>query len=206
MLQASAASVSKIKFLLFLALFLGLLAILLVFFISPQKTSNTAKVLVFSKPRELRPFQLNQNLFSQKNLSQHWTFLFFGFTHCSTVCPTTLTVLKEVYAHLHSYYPELQIVFVSIDPEREKTIDLQHYLASYNKDFIGLAGTKEQLENLKQQFGVYAEPSHSFIWNHSSSLFLINPKGQWLALFPEGLHPKQIEEQFKIMEKNYSHV
>jgi len=206
MLQPRTASSLKIRLLFSVGILAIGVVMLLISFFDKQSHSSKMSVTVFSQPHELHPFQFNPLLFSQKNLFHHWTFLFFGFTHCSDVCPATLSTLKEVYSNLHAQYPELQVVFVSIDPQ-EKMADLQPYLASFNKDFIGLRGTKEQVENLKQQFGVHAAlDTHSSTLSHTSSIFLINPQGQWLALFPYGLRSKQMQDQFKIIVENYSHV
>lgn len=192
----------KIPLLLLLVALTTLAALVLVFRPAAKNQKNTLAVTVFSQPRPVQAFELGSSedhknvLFSQANFDHHWTFLFFGFTHCSEVCPASLTELKEVYQHLHNTYPNLQIVFVSIDPTHEQKADPQHYAASFNENFIGLQGTVLQLKMITQQFGVFAEPNANTI-NHTSSIFLINPKGEWVALFPYGMRSKQIQANLK---------
>lgn len=216
MLQARPTSFLKMQLLLALVITVLIAVIVVACYFSPKQQTPETAVTVFSEPRELKPFLLGgasekkQNtLFSQANFKNHWTFLFFGFTHCSEVCPATLTELNEAYQNLHALYPELQVVFISIDPEHEHGIELRRYAASFNKNFIGLSGTTEQLTNLKQQFGVIAErdeTSSKSTLNHTSAIFLINPKGQWAALFPYGMRSKQIQTNFKTVIEKTPHV
>src|SRR5579862_1303922 len=84
-----------------------------VFVYHAKQTSNPTiyandKASIFAVSREIKPFELvtqNGQTFSQKNLNDHWTLLFFGFTHCSNVCPTTLEMMNRSYAKLHDFYP-----------------------------------------------------------------------------------------------------
>ncbi len=171
---------------------------------SEQLESPSAqRILVFSEPRQLTPFQLGS--FSQNQLLHHWTFLFFGFTHCNEVCPLTLTELKRAYALLKGRYPELQVIFVSIDPQRDRGSAVRRYVHSFNQDFIGLSGSSAQTQALQKRFGVVVEQSSATL-NHSSSLFLINPQGQWIALFPFGLSAQEIQAQFHAIAEQSSHV
>src|SRR5437868_7858907 len=74
---------------------------------------------LFAAPRDIKSFELfasNQQKFTEKDFYQHWTLLFFGFTHCSSVCPINLDILARVYPELHAKYPDLRVVLVSVDP------------------------------------------------------------------------------------------
>jgi protoheme IX farnesyltransferase len=158
---------------------------------SSRTAGISSAATVFPEPRELKPFRLTtaNGPFSQADLKQHWTLLFFGFTHCSDVCPTTLATLKELYQTLHPQLAELQIVFVSIDPQQDSPARLQAYVKNFNSDFIAATGTTEELHTLEQQVGIFVEDSSMV---HTSSVLLINPQGKWAALLPYGMRATQI--------------
>lgn len=170
-------------------------------------TARPNQVLVFPEPRPLTAFQMGPS-FSEKNLVGHWTFLFFGFTHCSDICPTTLRELKEVTQSLRTQYPELQVVFVSIDPEHDLATTLRHYVRAFDSHFTGLRGSNAETQQLQNQFGILVErnPEVAGEINHSNSLFLINPQGQWTAVFPYGLKAQEIQEHFQTIAESVRHV
>lgn len=196
---------SSSRFFLFILLSAILFA-LFMYWNFPSKTSET-QVLVFPQPRNLNAFQVGTS-FSEKNLAKHWTFLFFGFTHCSEVCPRTLHELKEVDHALRTRFPELQVVFVSIDPKRDHQAALHHYLASFDSHFIGLQGTEAETKHLQEQFGVVVEEDSQTPANinHSNSLFLINPEGQWIAVFPYGMSAQAIQDHFQTIFEQSNHA
>ncbi|HSW71326.1 MAG TPA: SCO family protein, partial [Gammaproteobacteria bacterium] len=195
----------KIRLLFFLGSAALLLLIWSFFFFAPKKPAQERATL-FSGPRKIAPFSFGEPLFSEKNFQRHWTFLFFGFSHCATICPTTLRELKEAYKDLHIHHPELQIVFVTLDPEEDQPKILKHYTASFNPDFIGLRGNAKQVQTLTQQFAVFVGKAADATMVHTSSVFLINPEGQWVAMFPYGLSSSQIQTQFKSILKSTAHA
>lgn len=208
MLQPRSSSTVKRQVFLSLGLLLVVVAILAASFFNSKVRSAKLQAIVFSPPRALQAFQLEHASFSQANLLHHWTFLFFGFTHCSEVCPTTLTELKEVYQNLQASQPDLQVIFITLDPERDRKTRLEHYVTAFHKNFVGLGGTTAELQKLEQQFGVIAEhdaPGSSSL-NHTSSIFLINPEGQWIAVFPHGLRAKQIQDDFQTILEQSAHA
>src|SRR5438128_2387745 len=87
-----------------------------------QKILTADEGTLFPIGRDIKSFALLDNhnqAFTQKNFLNHWTLLFFGFTHCSNVCPTTLDMMGRAYSQLQKQYPSLQVVLVSLDPERD---------------------------------------------------------------------------------------
>lgn len=157
---------------------------------------------LFPAPRELNEFKLqaSDSAFTQKNLLNHWTLLFFGFTHCASVCPTTLDMMKRVYSELHTTYPNLQVVLVSLDPDRDTPADLASYTHTFNPDFIGVTGSIQELRKLQSQFGVFSArddaSGNNYQLQHTASIMLINPQGQWAGLFRFGLNPQQFTQAF----------
>ena len=163
--------------------------------------------ILFKEPRKLHAFQLSagkQTVFSNQLLQGHWTLLFFGFTHCSAVCPASLQFLNQVYQNLHAFAPTLQVVFISIDPQVDSQAATQAYVQRFNSAFLGFSGKSEELQQLKAQFAIYAEAEGavSSQINHSSSLQLINPQGEWVAVFPFGLPRAEMQAD---LQKLLSH-
>lgn len=109
--------------------------------------------------------------------------LFFGFTNCPSVCPTTLTRLSVLIKQLGSEADSLQVVFVTVDPDRDTAETMKRYTASFGPWLLGLTGTEENLTRLRETYGVYAamESSDSkgnYNVMHSTVIFAFDAKGQ----------------------------
>jgi protein SCO1 len=154
--------------------------------------------ILFPVPRDIKPFTLtrsDEGTFSQKNLYGHFTLLFFGFTHCTNVCPANLAVLNRVYTQLHKTFPQLQVALISLDPERDTRAVLQQYVTSYNPAFIGASGKIEDLRQIQSQFGIFSaaeKNGQDYQLQHTPSILLISPEAKWLGLFHFGLAPEKM--------------
>ncbi len=120
-------------------------------------------------------------------LEGHWTLVFFGFTHCPDVCPTTLTVLKQVH-QLLATLPEAQrprVMLVSIDPERDTPDRLRDYVRFFEPSFLGATGTTQAIEQAAAAFAVpYAKvplPGGGYTMDHGAGVFTVAPSGQVVA-------------------------
>lgn len=159
---------------------------------------------VFSVPRDIKSFELvssDGNKFSEKNLRGHWTLLFFGFTHCAMICPTTLDMITRSYETLHASYPNLQVVFVSLDPERDSVERLATFTHDFHADFIGASGKIQNLRKLQSQLGIASErdlssKEENYQLQHTSAILLINPEGKWAGFFNYGMRPEQFQNEF----------
>lgn len=148
------------------------------------------------EPRVLADFRLldqDGREFSLDRLRGQWSLLFFGFTHCPDVCPSALYDLQQVRRTLAEQSPGAmlpQIVFVSVDPERDTPARMKEYVAFFDPAFIGLTGAPEQLAPLALQMGVaYRVEPHeagapTYQVDHSASIFLTNPDGRLHGIFP----------------------
>jgi protein SCO1/2 len=119
--------------------------------------------------------------------------LAFGFTSCPDVCPVTLGTLREARKRLVADGRDLQVVYITVDPERDDAERMRVYLASFDASFAGGTGTPEQLEAVRKQYGILAEKVKTpagYSVAHSSSIFLIDPEGRLRALMPYG-HPAE---------------
>jgi len=119
-------------------------------------------------------------------LKNKWSILFFGFTNCPDICPTTLQVLKNVKRELSSKgaWQNYQVVMVSVDPERDTPEQLAKYVPFFDDQFIGVTADKSTTETFAKQVGVLffakeADKNGRYDVDHSASLILINPEGGW---------------------------
>lgn len=148
--------------------------------------------------------------FTKKQLLNHWSLLFFGFTNCDMVCPVTLTALRQFYQNIQpklSSNEKPQIIFITIDPERDTTERLKSYLASFNRDFMGARTSLENTKKIENQFHIISEknPSRPDQYNHSADLLLINPNAKIQAYFYFPHNPLQLEKDYlRILDKEKS--
>ncbi|MBU1324381.1 MAG: SCO family protein [Alphaproteobacteria bacterium] len=115
-------------------------------------------------------------------LKDRWTLVFFGFTYCPDYCPTTLAMLEATQRELGRDGEDLQIVFVSVDPERDTPAALKDYLSSpgFPEGVIGLTGTPDQVAAVAKAYGAYFEKAgegENYTMNHSLAIWLMGPDG-----------------------------
>jgi protein SCO1/2 len=118
-----------------------------------------------------------------------WSLVFFGFTSCPDVCPTTLALLKEV---ARQDPRPAQIVFVTVDPQRDTRERLKSYLAYFDRRFVGLTGRREDLETFAAALGAGFAPSASGDFDHSTSLFAVDPAGRLAGVLLRPSDPARI--------------
>lgn len=115
--------------------------------------------------------------------------IFFGFTHCPDVCPTTLSRLTKLRRDLGKGDDAFRIVFVTVDPERDGPSEVGAYSGLFGTPVIGLTGSTAAIEQVKKQFGIYSKkegegPNYSVM--HTSTVFLIDDRGAFVStLSPE---------------------
>ena len=200
----------KPKPLIFTILVVCALIMGIVFYYHYQHPSQSAMVandqaLMFAQGREIKPFSLvtlENQPFTEKNFRQHWTLLFFGFTHCLSVCPTTLSMLSEAYPILHTQYPNLQVVLVSLDPSRDTPVVVNQYAQQFHTDFQGVTGKLQEVRKLQAQLGIASQQDDSTAGSnyqiiHTSSIMLINPRGEWVGLFKYGMGAKDFTQTYQ---------
>jgi protein SCO1/2 len=111
--------------------------------------------------------------------------LFFGYTQCPDVCPTTLSIWHKVHQALGQDAGAVRFVFVTVDPERDTPERLGLHVNAFSPDFVGLTGTPEQLEAIYGVFGVVHEKDTSsgsaagYLVNHTATTFVLDREGAW---------------------------
>ncbi|WP_119279699.1 SCO family protein [Calidithermus roseus] len=119
-------------------------------------------------------------------------FIFFGFVNCPDVCPTTLQDLKRVYTRLTpEEQARVQVLFISVDPERDTPEALGRYVQFFDPHFVGLSGTPEATAQVAKDYGVFYQKSQiksaqQYNVDHTASVFLIDPKGQLRLIYGQG--------------------
>ncbi len=175
---------------------------------------SSPKVSLLPQPRALPDFQLTSHRgapFGAADLKGAWTFLFFGYTHCPDVCPTTLTVLNGVAQQLekgHAGLPRTQFVFVSVDPGRDTVEQLGRYIPYFNREFIGLTGSDAQINALTQTLGIMhaREPggdASDYQIRHAASVLLLDPASRWHATFAAPHNSSEIAVGFREIYRAY---
>ena len=145
------------------------------------------------------PFQLvdqNGRAVDQTLLNGKWTLVFFGFTYCPDFCPTTLGALAATQARMGDKARDLQIVFVSVDPQRDTPAALKDYLASdgFPRGVIGLTGTPEQVASAAKAYRAFYEKvgeGETYTMNHSLTIYLMGPDGQFRSALAHDLGPEK---------------
>jgi len=147
--------------------------------------------LYYNEPRNINEFSLvdhHNQAFTPKQLHEKWSWIFFGYTSCPDVCPTTLQEMNFVYDDLKAVSEKTQVMLISIDPKRDTVDVLANYIQYFNKEFIALTAGHEILFPLSRDLGLmYAINDEldgkPYTVDHSASMILINPKGQISAIF-----------------------
>jgi len=135
----------------------------------------------------------------QTLLKGKWTAVFFGYTYCPDVCPTTLTTLGSAVDELGPKAKDFQVVFITVDPHRDTPAQLKGYLSSssFPKGTIGLTGTDQEIATAANAYKVYFAKQGSgasYSVDHSSAIYLMNPGGRFDSVIPYGITPDQTRD------------
>jgi protein SCO1/2 len=170
-------------------------ALLLSAFCAVAADRPTLKAGVFEPPRAAPELSLDASKGGKLALADYRgkvVLLGFGFTSCPEVCPTTLAVLAQARKRLGAQGEQLQVVYVTVDPERDSADRMSAYLRGFDPTFIGGTGTEPQLAAVRKNYGVMAEHKpmgNSYTVGHSSSVYLIDRNGLLRGMMPYGRLP-----------------
>jgi protein SCO1/2 len=142
-------------------------------------------------PRSLGEFELvdhHGKSFDRDRLEGHWSLVFFGFTHCPDVCPTTMTFLNEFVESLEgTEAQDTQVVMVSVDPARDTVEQLASYVPYFNPEFTGVTGEFLDIHRfataLNTPFRKVTSDGDNYQVDHGSNVVLINPRGDYHGFF-----------------------
>ena len=123
--------------------------------------------------------------FSSTRLAGKPYAIFFGFTHCPDVCPTTLARMVKLRRQLGAGSEPFRIVFVTVDPERDTVAEMRNYLSLFPDPIIGLTGTQARIDHVKRQFGIFSQKvpddAGGYTVDHSSGVLLFDRTGAFIA-------------------------
>lgn len=138
-----------------------------------------------------------------------WVLLFFGYTSCPDVCPTTLADLARVMELLGRDAKKLQVIMISVDPKRDTPERLAEYVRYFHPSFVGLTGTEEEIREVATRYGIFfnypqGTPDSGYIVEHTASTLLIDPEGYLKVIFPstfgpDGITPEQMAADLKYL-------
>jgi protein SCO1/2 len=169
-------------------------------------------ITLFPDPKPLTAFTLTDHknrVFDLASLKGKWSFLFFGFTHCPDVCPTTLSVLARARDRIAKNTvgaEDIQFVFISVDPNRDTASKLRQYVDYFDTTFLGVTGDDAQIGNLTGQLGAAYQVAitpgmENYPVYHSAAVFLLDPRARYHAVFTPPHDAEAISRRFKVVRE-----
>ena len=144
-----------------------------------------------SSPKEFTigsPFSLIDHrgmVITEKDFLGHPSALFFGFTHCPEVCPTTMSKLSMLLDELGTKGDQIKVYFITLDPERDTPEVLMNYLSAFNERFIAITGNTNDVETLARSWKVYWKRTKisdgGYTLDHTASVLLLNSKSNFVG-------------------------
>jgi len=156
-----------------------------------------SQMLVYPKKNPIESFQLSRHdnqTFSEDSFKGRWNLLFMGYTNCPDVCPTTLMDLTNIYKQIDpQLQKKLQIIFLSVDPQRDNPAHMGDYIEHFHDDFVGITGDKNEIDKLvKTLGGIYSFTEQSdefYLVDHTARIFIVNPAGERFGIIrSEAMH------------------
>jgi protein SCO1/2 len=161
-------------------------------------------------PQNIADFALTDNhghAFNNNNLKGHWTMMFFGFTNCGMVCPTTMDALNKMYKLMEKELPSNQlpqVAFISVDPDRDTVEKMNDYVNSFNPHFIGARAEIEATMALEKQLHVGVAKleadghgKNHYTIDHTAEILVLNPTGQLQGMLSYPHEPEQLLKDYK---------
>ena len=194
-MSGRAISDRGIRLLLVAAAFLAGLTLFTAVILLVGGRSQTARLAPWAAPGG--PFALvdqNSKPVTDKDFLGKPLLVFFGYTHCPDVCPTTLFEISEVMRVLGPDAGRLNAIFITIDPERDTPAVLKDYLSSFEHQVLGLSGDPQAIAKVAKEYGVYTRKvprdDGNYLMDHSVEVYLMNKDGKFVAPFNLNRQPE----------------
>jgi len=184
---------------------------------SAPQPPQLAQATLLPSAKPVADFRLTDQAgqpFTLDNLKGRWTLAFFGYTHCPDVCPTSMAMLGQVQRQLEQNpeaAPLPQVVFFSVDPERDTPELLASFVPYFHDSFIGVTGDPEVILQFTRQLGIiYGKTGDSdagdYLVDHSAAIILFDPDGRFRALFNVPHKPELIASDFLAIRAYYEAI
>lgn len=138
---------------------------------------------------------------SDQTFRGKWLLVYFGYTSCPDVCPTTLSAMAQALDKLGPVADKVQLVFITVDPERDTAKIVGDYVKDFDPRFLGLVGTPQELAAVAQRFHVYYRVrqlgNDQYVIDHSSFIYVINPNGTFVRLLTGDLPGHQLADELQ---------
>jgi len=138
---------------------------------------------------------------TDKDFRGQYLLIYFGYTYCPDVCPTTLAVMSNAMKRLGPAGERITPVFVTIDPARDTPKVLKAYLASFDPRLVGLTGSTDQVKQIEKEYSVYAARQElqggGYAMTHSNTIYLMGPNGKFVAYYDEAIGPEKLAEALR---------
>ena len=137
---------------------------------------------------------------TEKDFAGKFTLVFFGYTYCPDVCPAELQVMTAAMEQLGAKSKQVTPVFITIDPKRDTVEQMASYVSNFHERLVGLTGSHEEIRSVAKAYRVfYAKAkddgsSTDYLMDHSSIVYLMNPKGEYAAHFSYGTGPEKMAQ------------
>ena len=169
----------------------------------------TGKILV--RPMEIDNFELidqNNEAFNKKSLEGGWTVLFFGYTNCPDVCPTTIYKLAEIKNGIKEDLPSANFntVLVTLDPDRDSSERLDEYIGYFDETMLGVTGTYENIQSFTSSLSVFYQrinKEEGYDFNHTASIFVFDKDGSLFATMSPANTVGELESDFFTILNNF---
>jgi cytochrome oxidase Cu insertion factor (SCO1/SenC/PrrC family) len=157
------------------------------------------RIVTVGTPEVGGPFSLvdqNGQPKTDADFRGRWMLVYFGYTHCPDVCPTTLALMSEALKQLGGPANLVAPIFVSVDPAHDTPKVLKQYLASFDPRFVGLTGSEQQIAAMAREYKVYSVrrplKGGGYAVDHSSVVCLMGPGGRFVTVYDNSQTPDQI--------------
>lgn len=133
--------------------------------------------------------------------------LYYGYTFCPDICPTTMAELSKVQRELDDGGEKIQVLMITVDPERDTPQKLAEYLDHFHPDFVGLSGSADQIEAAAEAFGVYYAPSEGseatgYLVDHTARVFVVDPEGNYTLSFGHGTPVEDMVHDLRLLMRD----
>jgi protein SCO1 len=170
-------------------LLIGLVAAGILLFSKPDTFRGTTYTEPYPVAPEIQLTRAGDNSFQLSETRGKVVALFFGYTSCPDVCPTTIAELNQALEKLGEQADQVQVLFVTVDPERDTPERVQEYVNHFNPNFIGLGGSEAELAKVWNSYGVFREVAEGtsaagYVVSHTARVTLIDQQGNLRVSFP----------------------
>lgn len=176
-----------------------------------EKKPTLVSGKILARPMEIDRFELidqKNEVFNNKSLEGGWTVLFFGYTNCPDVCPTTIYKLAEIKNELKEDLSSTSFntVLVTLDPDRDSTDRLKEYIGYFDESMLGVTGTYENIQSFTTSLSVFYQrinKEEGYDFNHTASIFVFNKDGSLFATMSPANTIGELTQDFYTILNNF---